>query len=241
MPDHGGEPYVAVLGRLHRELCPKTYLEIGAQHGQSLALARCPSIAIDPEFRITTNVFIGKRSCHLFQMGSDEFFANHDPTRILNGRVDLAFLDGMHWFEFLLRDFINTERHANPNSIIALHDCVPLDIYSVRRNIHDTANIEVSRHPEWWAGDVWKALYILRRDRSDLRIYVFDAPPTGLVLITGLDPANDLLRQKYFRIVEEMQEMHLSDIGVSGFARSLSIRPTSSLRERSAISNFFWL
>jgi hypothetical protein len=241
IPDHSGEPYVAVLERLHRELSPKTYLEIGAQNGQSLALARCPSIAIDPDFRIASNVFPGKRSCHLFQMSSDDFFANYDPTKVLNGRLDFAFLDGMHWFEFLLRDFINTERHANPNSIIALHDCVPLDTYSVRRNIHDTANQEISRHPEWWAGDVWKTLYILRRYRPDLKIYVFDAPPTGLVLITCLDPNSNFLQQNYFHIVEESVEMNLADIGVSEFAQSVSIRSTLSLSSRSDIHKLFWL
>jgi hypothetical protein len=186
-------------------------------------------------------VLTGKRTCHFFQMTSDQFFADHDPTLILNGRIDFAFLDGMHWFEFLLRDFFNTERHCNPNSVIALHDCVPLDIYSARRTIRETAYREVSRHPEWWAGDVWKVLHILRRHRPDLKVHVFDAPPTGLALITRLDPGNDVLRQNYFQIVEEMQEVKLADIGVAKFAESLAIRPTSLLRERSNISKLFWL
>ena len=241
IPDHQGEPYIAVLDRLHRNLSPKTYFEIGSQAGQSLALARCASLAVDPDFRIASNVFAGKPVCHLFQMGSDDFFASHDPTQILNGRIDLAFLDGMHWFEYLLRDFINTEPYTKPNSIIALHDCVPLDSYSVRRSIHDTTNQEVSQHPEWWAGDVWKVLYILRQYRPELKIYVFDAPPTGLVLITGLDPSSTLLKENYFRIVEEMKDKNLADIGVSRFAESLSVRSTSSLTSRSDISKLFWL
>jgi hypothetical protein len=29
--DHGGEPYVNVLDRIHRHLSPRTYLEIGTQ------------------------------------------------------------------------------------------------------------------------------------------------------------------------------------------------------------------
>ncbi len=241
IPDHSGADYVTVLGWLHQHLKPKTYLEIGTQHGHSLSLAHCSSIAIDPEFGIAADVLTGKPVCHLFQMGSDEFFASHDPAELLNARIDFAFLDGMHWFEFLLRDFINTERYVNRNSVIALHDCVPPDIYSARRDMHSTVNREVSRHSEWWAGDVWKTLYILRQHRPDLKIHVFDAPPTGLALVTRLDPDNDSLRRNYYQIVEEMRAVKLEDIGLTKFAESLSIQPTSLLRYRRDASTMFWL
>ena len=50
LPDLTGEHYTEVLKRLHRELRPRSYSEIGTLHGQSLRLANCPSIAIDPDF-----------------------------------------------------------------------------------------------------------------------------------------------------------------------------------------------
>ena len=138
IPDHTGDNYRTVLERLHSALHPSTYLEIGTHAGASLSLARCSSIAIDPKFALETNVFGGKRRCHLFQMASDEFFAEYDPICLFGRPIQFAFLDGMHWSEFLLRDFINTEKFSSNNSVIAIHDCIPLDIYSARRNVNDT-------------------------------------------------------------------------------------------------------
>jgi len=37
-----------------------------------------------------------KPCCLLFQSTSDALFAQHDPLRLLQRPVDLAFLDGMH-------------------------------------------------------------------------------------------------------------------------------------------------
>src|SRR5256885_12302956 len=46
-------------------------------------------------------------------------FAEHDLSKELGGRpVDLAFIDGMHLFEFALRDFVNLERYCAPGSTI---------------------------------------------------------------------------------------------------------------------------
>ncbi|MGH7155803.1 MAG: class I SAM-dependent methyltransferase, partial [Acetobacteraceae bacterium] len=61
-------------------LIPQTYLEIGTMSGTTLRLARCPSIAIDPSFSsLDKDVISGKPSCLLFQMKSDEFFAQYSP------------------------------------------------------------------------------------------------------------------------------------------------------------------
>ena len=117
-----GANYLAVLGRLHTFLQPERYLEIGTNTGRSLALAKCSSIAVDPRFKVEANVIGEKPRCLFYQMPSDRFFRDHSVTQLLGGPVDLAFLDGLHQYEFLLRDFYNTEQVCRPNSIIALHD-----------------------------------------------------------------------------------------------------------------------
>ena len=44
----GKVSYLIVLDRLHRELNPSHYLEIGIRHGRSLALARGRATGVDP-------------------------------------------------------------------------------------------------------------------------------------------------------------------------------------------------
>ncbi len=61
------------------------------------------------------------------------FFARHDLGGLLGKPISMAFLDGMHHFEYLLRDFINTEKHCSSNSVILLHDCLPTDRHVARR------------------------------------------------------------------------------------------------------------
>ena len=153
VPDLAGEHYFTVLQRLHEALRPKTYLEIGIHLGDSLRLARCASIAIDPEFYIAPgnlqDVF-AKPELHFYQTGSDEFFARHSPREILGAAIDMAFLDGMHRCEYLLRDFINTERHCKRNSVIALHDCLPVEAGIANRMPSQARSVAPHRQG-WWA------------------------------------------------------------------------------------------
>lgn len=198
-----GLPYGAALKLLHAELRPANYLEIGTQTGATLAIAQCASIAVDVDFQLSENFMGNKPWCGLYQMPSDLFFATQDPTALFGGPVEMAFLDGMHHFEFLLRDFINTEKHCRPDSVIVLHDCLPRDGHAARREENDFSRAATSAHPEHWAGDAWKTLAILRAWRPDLSIRVLDCPPTGLALITALDPHSAILAERYADIVRD--------------------------------------
>lgn len=227
--DHHGTPYKEILAELHEVLRPSTYFEIGTDTGATLTLAMCESIAVDPAFNLQTNVLRGKTACHLFQMTSDDFFARYDPRQILGHPIDLAFLDGMHWFEYLLRDFTNTEPHCHRGSVIALHDCLPTDVYVGRREPHDRTKADRFPHPSWWAGDVWKVVLILKRCRPDLKISCLDAPPTGLVLVTALDPDSTLLRCKYDRLVSEYAALNLLEYSVARLFDEFDIQRSSTL------------
>lgn len=163
-PDLSGEQYLKVLGRLHKELSPKTYLEIGTSSGDSLALATCASIAIDPKFRIINTASItNKPMCALYQQTSDDFFSNFDPTKIFGRPIDFAFLDGMHHCECLLRDFINTEKFCDQNSTISLHDCVPVEVAITSRD--GKGESQAQHRKGWWAGDAWRTVWALKRYR----------------------------------------------------------------------------
>ena len=227
-PPLSGAHYLRLIAAAHREFAPTRYFEIGTLKGASLALAACPSVAVDPRFLLPEGFLDGRPATRLFAQTSDAFFAAHDLTEELGGPVDLAFLDGMHRFEFLLRDFINTERHCTPGSVVMLHDCVPVCSQIAHRHqgapriaVHDVM-------PGAWAGDVWKLLPILREHRPGLRLDVFDARPTGLVLVTGLDPASRVLTERYEQIVAGWMERDITQQGVGAFVAAQNMIDTNA-------------
>ena len=225
--------YTEALDRLHRLLAPKTYLEIGTLTGTTLRLARCASIAIDPSFsQLDKDVFAGKPSCFFFQMKSDDFFARYSPSVLLGRPVDMAFLDGMNYAEFLLRDFINIERHVTRNSLVILHDCIPSSIEMATRDLELGAA---------WTGDVWKVVPILKKYRPDLRIHAIDAPPTGLIICTNLNPDSRILEDRYFAILEEFATFDLGKIGIPGLWQLLGVIGTDTIASHESVTQHFWL
>jgi hypothetical protein len=241
LPTHQGENYLNVLARLHKVLKPKSYFEIGSRTGDSLALADCGSIAIDPVFRLNPDFHGAKPVCCLYAMGSDEYFAAHDPVPVLGRKIDFAFLDGMHLAEFLLRDFINTEKHCRPNSIIALHDCLPLDAVMPRRAEAEAVAMQRPDRPGWWTGDVWLAVEALMAYRPDLSIHAVDAEPTGLVLITHLNPGSTTLDEVMPRIAEDFQTKPVTKQRYLAYIQALNLHPTSDFTTFEDISRYFWL
>ena len=244
VPDHAGTFYQTNLATLHRVLEPKTYFEIGTLNGDTLSLARCASIAVDPQFIFNKpeliEPIIAKPRLLLFQMGSDAFFAAHDPERLLGAKVDFAFLDGMHRCEFLLRDFANIERFCKPNSIIALHDCLPVEVIMADRLPSDAEPAAPHRRG-WWAGDVWRFALLLKRIRPDLAITALDAPPTGLILVSNLDPHSTLLTRGYTQHVRTMLGWNLEEIGIRALFAELDVEPTAGLQTDEQITARFWL
>ncbi len=187
-----GEDYYALMGRIHDAMRPGTYVEIGIDDGSSLDLvaAGTRAIGIDPQPRLRDAL---PENVRVFAETSDAFFAQHDVEAELGGRkIDLAFIDGLHLFEFALRDFMNLERHCTPDSTILMHDCYPLDERTSARE----------RTTAFWTGDVWRALVALREQRPDLAIATVAAPPSGLAIIRRLDPRSSLLHERYEQIVQ---------------------------------------
>jgi hypothetical protein len=221
-----GRHYIDLLADIHDKLKPSTYFEIGVQADKSLELATCPTVAVDPVFIFDKKAIFTKPSCCMYQKTSDDFFANHSPSNILGSKIDLAFLDGMHWFEFLLRDFINTEKHCGQNSTIILHDCLPPGFYMTSRDINDSAH-PLSAFQGWWAGDVWKIVPTLQKYRPDLKVTVTDCVPTGLVIITNLDPKNETLAVNYDQIVGSFKELDRDEF--ENYWGDVKITPASNI------------
>lgn len=188
-----GDDYLAWLARLHAELSPRTYLEIGVDAGRTLSLARPPTLAfgVDPA-PVAPRAFAA--TTRTFAVESDAFFASADAESLFGADpIALAFVDGLHLFEQALKDFLHVERRAARGSVVLFHDCLPLDAATARRE----------RATGFWTGDVWKILPILARHRPDLDVFVIPAYPTGLGVVTRLDPSSTVLAARYDAIVAE--------------------------------------
>ena len=197
-----GEYYLSLLGRIQGLLEPQTYVEVGVAEGKSLRLVRpgTAAIGVDPAPKIDVELPANAR---VFRETSDDFFARHDVKAELGGKpVELAFIDGMHLFEFALRDFINLERHSAPGGAILIHDCYPLDAPTSARE----------RRTVFWAGDVWRIVAALRKYRPDLKVHTLDSAPSGLGVVTQLDPKSRLLAERYDGIVSEFMALDYAAI-----------------------------
>jgi Methyltransferase domain len=229
------------LKRLHALARPRNYLEIGVDLGRSLALSRVPSIAVDPDFKITSQL---RCDLQLVKATSDDFFARPDPIHHLrSGRnplrnlrrgrpmfshylggtsIDLAYIDGLHLAEFALRDFMNIERFASWASVIVFDDVLP-------RNVEEAAR---DRHTVDWAGDIYKISGVLRAHRPDLTVVALDTQPTGVLVVFGADPANRVLRDNYDRIFEALVVPDPQPVPASILERHDAVPPEALLGAR---------
>ncbi len=195
-----GESYFDVLKRVHRHLRPRSYVEIGVFEGESLTFVHPEALAIgiDPEPQIKHPLAARTR---VHAETSDAYFARHDVRAELGGLpVDLAFIDGMHQFEFALRDFINIERLCAPCSAVLIHDCYPLN----------RVTAEPERKTVFWSGDIWRLVVLLRRERPDLQVRTIAARPTGLALVTNLNPDSHLLSDMLAELIAEYRALDYS-------------------------------
>lgn len=191
-----GEDYYHWLQRFHQWLRPASYVEIGLGHGRSLALAGpdTKALGIDPYQGVWERLhyICPHGPATLFPMTSDDFFAQHDLREILERETfDLGFIDGLHLFEQVLKDFINLERYGRKDSVILIHDCLPI------------APIVASRErcTGFWTGDVWRIIPCLKTFRPDLKIVTIPTKPSGLGVITNLNAASTVLPDNFDEIV----------------------------------------
>jgi hypothetical protein len=210
---HNGLQYLDFLALLDTTLRPSCYLEIGTCEGQSLAAFKCDVLCIDPKFIIEMSPLRDRKRAFFFQMGSDDFFRQHRVRDFFATGPDICFLDGMHRFEYLLRDFINVEAACHRNSLILMHDCLPFNERMAERTARlDPLEDESTRRA--WTGDVWRILTVLKKRRPDLRVMQLDCGPTGLIAVTNLDPDSKALSRDYNKIVDEAMNLALSDLGI---------------------------
>ena len=85
---------------------------------------------------------------------SDDFFSTNKT------KFDLVFIDGLHEYEQVKKDILNSLKFLNPDGIVLVHDCLP----------ESMSKQAVPRYRSIWNGDVWKAIVDLRC-KENINIY----------------------------------------------------------------------
>jgi hypothetical protein len=209
-PKMGNTGYQDVLTALERVQETRWYVEIGSRTGSSLEHRQCNFVAVDPEFHIETDVFNRARKMIFCQQTSDEFFEENILGQ-LGIHPELAFIDGLHLFEFALRDFINLERNMNSGGVICMHDVCPFNYEMTTRDLN------YLKEGRAWTGDVWKTVAILLEERPDLDVSILDARKTGLAVIKGLNPDDKCLEINYNEIISRYIDKDLTSINAKNY------------------------
>lgn len=201
------------LAQLHKLTRPRTYLEIGIQNGHSIALTRVPSIGIDPEFSIEAEI---QADVHLARTTSDEFFTRANPLAHLPEPViDLAFIDGMHLSEYVVRDYLAVERFTVASSVVVFDDMLPRSVDEAARR----------RHTQYWTGDVYKALEALRRFRPDLTVIEVATEGTGTALALFPDARRDGVMPEYDGWLDSAMQDDPQDVPAEVMSRAHAVDP----------------
>jgi hypothetical protein len=131
------------------------YLEIGCDQNQLFSKVIIDNkIGVDPV------------SGGNIRKTSDDFFKEN------NDKFDIVFIDGLHTYEQVKKDILNSVNCLNANGIILVHDCMPDSL----------GKQAVPRYKMQWNGDVWKAIVDLRQ-KENLDIYTCEMDQ-GIGIIT---------------------------------------------------------
>jgi len=82
------------------------------------------------------------------------------PEQKNKEKFDLVFIDGLHVYDQVKQDIINSLEVLNNNGVILIHDCLPEKIWEQN----------VPRMNGAWSGDVWKVIPFFR-SKSNIDVY----------------------------------------------------------------------
>ncbi|MGH6848139.1 MAG: class I SAM-dependent methyltransferase [Methylocella sp.] len=162
------------------------YLEIG-----------CASNALFDSIPVLNKVGVDPQDGGNIRKTSDEFFYTNKSL------FDVVFIDGLHTYDQVRRDVINSIKFLKPGGWIALHDMLP------RTWIEDHVPIVSS---EAWTGDVWKVAFELSKTEGiDFKIIKIDNG-VGVLRLTDntsslVDLANELNDKRFSYFYENIAKL----------------------------------
>ena len=114
----------------------KKYLEIGCDKNQLFS-----------KVNINNKIGVDPVSGGTIRKTSDDFFRDNDTN------FDIFFIDGLHTYEQVKKDILNSVNCLEKNGLILVHDCMP----------DSMGKQAVPRYKMQWNGNVWKAIVDLRQ------------------------------------------------------------------------------
>ena len=119
------------------------YLEIGCDQDQLFS-----------KVRIKNKTGVDPINGGNIRKTSDEFFRENKK------KFDIIFIDGLHIYNQVKKDILNSVSCLKEEGIVLVHDCMPDSL----------SKQAVPRYRMSWNGDVWKAIVDLRQNEN-LEIY----------------------------------------------------------------------
>ena len=117
----------------------KNYLEIGCDKNQLFS-----------KVNINNKIGVDPVSGGNVRKTSDDFFKENKSS------FDIVFIDGLHTYEQVKRDILNSVNFLLDEGIILVHDCMPDSL----------GKQAVPRYKMQWNGNVWKAIVDLRQQEN---------------------------------------------------------------------------
>ena len=133
----------------------KNYLEIGCDKNQLFS-----------KVNINNKIGVDPVSGGNVRKTSDDFFKENKSS------FDIVFIDGLHTYEQVKKDILNSVNCLLDEGIILVHDCMPDSL----------GKQAVPRYKMQWNGDVWKAIVDLRQ-QENLEIYTCEIDQ-GIGIVT---------------------------------------------------------
>lgn len=140
---------VALINLLLSRYANPAYLEIG-----------CATNALFDALPVRNKIGVDPVSGGTLRLTSDEFFQQN------RARFDVVFIDGLHTYDQVRRDVVNSIQCLREDGWIVLHDLLPRSWIE--------AHVPMVTRGEW-TGDVWKVAFELAQTEGmDFRILKID-------------------------------------------------------------------
>lgn len=135
------------------------YLEIGYQQGinyNKINIKNKTAVDPSPLMNISTNdvdiingIYVERKN-NLYLTTSDLFFQK------FTYKYDIIFIDGLHTYDQVKKDFDNSIKSLNPNGVIVLHDMNPDDVFYNGSIITGEERSKSFDEGGQWNGDCFK-------------------------------------------------------------------------------------